>query len=59
MVGPRTIEHFESQLLAADVKLREAVLDRIDQIVPPGVNVNPSDAGWQNPAQEPAGRRRS
>jgi hypothetical protein len=34
------------------------VLDRIDAIVPPGVNLNPADGGWQNPALEPAARRR-
>ena len=59
IIGPRTMEHLGSQLPAADVNLPDAVLDRIDQIVPPGVNVNPSDGGWQNPALEPSGRRRS
>jgi len=34
------------------------VLDRIDAIVPPGLNVNPVDAGWSNPHLEPAARRR-
>ena len=34
------------------------VLDRIDEIVPPGVNVNPADTGWPNPALEPEGLRR-
>jgi hypothetical protein len=38
--------------------LSEEVLDRIDEIVPPGVNLNPADAGWQNPALESAARRR-
>jgi aryl-alcohol dehydrogenase-like predicted oxidoreductase len=58
IIGPRTMEHLESQLGAADVKLDPAILDRIDEIVPPGVNVNPSDGGWQNPDLEPAARRR-
>jgi aryl-alcohol dehydrogenase-like predicted oxidoreductase len=58
IIGPRTLEHLESQLTAADVQLSDEVLDRIDAIVPPGVNVNPIDAGWQNPALEPAARRR-
>jgi aryl-alcohol dehydrogenase-like predicted oxidoreductase len=58
IVGPRTMEHLESQLGAADVTLDPAVLDRIDEIVPPGVNVNPADGGWQNPDLEPAARRR-
>jgi aryl-alcohol dehydrogenase-like predicted oxidoreductase len=58
IIGPRTIEHLESQLPAADVELSEEALDRIDEIVPPGVNVNPADGGWQNPALAPAARRR-
>jgi aryl-alcohol dehydrogenase-like predicted oxidoreductase len=58
IVGPRTMEHLESQLPAAEVDLPADVLDRIDEIVPPGTNVNPADTGWQNPALDPAARRR-
>jgi aryl-alcohol dehydrogenase-like predicted oxidoreductase len=58
IIGPRTIEHLESQLTALDVQLSDDVLDRIDEIVPPGVNVNPTDGGWQNPALEAEARRR-
>ena len=58
IIGPRTMEHLESQLPAADVVLDEALLDRIDEIVPPGTNLNPADGGWSNPALEPAARRR-
>jgi aryl-alcohol dehydrogenase-like predicted oxidoreductase len=58
IIGPRTMEQLESQLPAADVVLDDALLDRIDEIVPPGVNVNPADGGWANPALEPAARRR-
>jgi aryl-alcohol dehydrogenase-like predicted oxidoreductase len=58
IIGPRTMEHLESQLTAADVTLSAELLDRIDEIVPPGVNVNPSDGGWQNPALEAVARRR-
>jgi aryl-alcohol dehydrogenase-like predicted oxidoreductase len=50
IIGPRTMEHLESQLGGADVELSADVLDRIDEIVPPGVNVNPTDIGWENPA---------
>src|SRR3954469_5581229 len=39
IIGPRTMEHLESQLPAADVVLDDAVLDRIDEIVPPGTNI--------------------
>ncbi len=58
IIGPRTMEHLESQLPAAEVQLSDEVLDRIDEIVPPGVNVNPADGGWPNPGLEPAARRR-
>ena len=58
IIGPRTMEHLDSQLSAADVVLSDEVLDRIDEIVPPGVNLNPGDGGWPNPALEPEARRR-
>ena len=58
IIGPRTMEHLESQLTAADVELSDELLDQIDAIVPPGVNVNAADGGWPNPGLEPAARRR-
>jgi aryl-alcohol dehydrogenase-like predicted oxidoreductase len=59
IIGPRTMEHLESQLSAADVRLDADLLDRIDKIVPPGTNINPHDAGYQSPAlTDPARRRR-
>lgn len=58
IIGPRTMEQLESQLPAADVVLDAALLDRIDEIVPPGTNINPADGGWANPALQPAARRR-
>lgn len=58
IIGPRTMEHLESQLTAADVHLSGEVLDRIDEVVVPGVTLNPADNGWVNPALEPSARRR-
>jgi aryl-alcohol dehydrogenase-like predicted oxidoreductase len=58
IIGPRTIEQLESQLSAADVTLDSALLDRIDEIVTPGTTINPTDAGWTNPALAPTARRR-
>ena len=58
IIGPRTMEQLDSQLPAADVVLDEALLDRIDELVPPGININPADGGWANPALQPAARRR-
>jgi len=40
------------------VTLSEEVLDTIDEIVAPGVNVNSADGGWSNSALEPAAPRR-
>jgi aryl-alcohol dehydrogenase-like predicted oxidoreductase len=58
IIGPRTMEHLESQVAAADVVLDEALLDRIDELVPPGTTIDPDDAGFTSPALEPAARRR-
>ena len=58
IIGPRTMEHLESQLTAADVTLSADVLDKIDEIVPPGVNLNPADGGRPAPQLEPAALRR-
>ena len=58
IIGPRTMEQLESQLGAADVVLDSAILDRIDEIVPPGVNLNPGDRGYDTPALADPSRRR-
>ena len=58
IIGPRTMEHLESQMAGADVVLSDDVLDRIDEIVPPGVTLNPVDNGWVNPWLHSALRRR-
>jgi len=50
IIGPRTMEQLETQLGAADLKLTGDILDRIDEIVPPGANVTRSDAGWVPPS---------
>jgi aryl-alcohol dehydrogenase-like predicted oxidoreductase len=59
IIGPRTLQHLESQLGAAKVSLSADVLDRIDEIVPPGTTLNPADAGYRPPSlADPAQRRR-
>ncbi len=59
IIGPRTMEHLESQLGAADVVLTPDVLDRIDEITFPGTNWNPHDAGYHPPSiADPEKRRR-
>jgi aryl-alcohol dehydrogenase-like predicted oxidoreductase len=49
IIGPRTMEHLESQVGAADVALPEDVLDEIDRIVAPGTDFSLSDSGWIPP----------
>jgi aryl-alcohol dehydrogenase-like predicted oxidoreductase len=59
IIGPRTMEHLESHLAAADVVLTTEVLDQIDEIVPPGAVLNPSDRGYVPSAlDDPKLRRR-
>ena len=60
IIGPRTMEQLESQLPAAEIRLSQEVLDKIDEIVPPGITLNPTDDGWTPPAiADPRLRRRS
>jgi aryl-alcohol dehydrogenase-like predicted oxidoreductase len=58
IIGPRTMEHLESQIGAADVTLDAEVLDHIDNIVPPGQNLLADDAGYDPPSITQAWRRR-
>ncbi|MFI6350180.1 aldo/keto reductase [Streptomyces sp. NPDC050560] len=43
IIGPRTHEQLVGLLDGGDVELPVDVLDRIDEVVPPGVDVNPAD----------------
>ncbi|MFD8783189.1 aldo/keto reductase [Kitasatospora sp. NPDC059599] len=59
IIGPRTAEQLESALKAADLVLDDAVLDRVDAIVPPGTDLYRADGVWQPPSlTTPALRRR-
>jgi aryl-alcohol dehydrogenase-like predicted oxidoreductase len=58
IIGPRTMEQLDSQVPAADVVLDAAVLDRIDEIVRPGVNLNPADTSYGEHVLMPSLRRR-
>ena len=58
IIGPRTMEQLESQLAAADVVLSSDILDRIDEIVPPGTNLNAPDRGYDPPSLTDPSRRR-
>jgi aryl-alcohol dehydrogenase-like predicted oxidoreductase len=46
IIGPRTMEHLDGYLAADGIELSADVLDRIDEIVPPGVTVSVADNMW-------------
>jgi aryl-alcohol dehydrogenase-like predicted oxidoreductase len=58
IIGSRTMDQLDGQLPAADVALDPALLDRIDEIVYPGVNLNPADSSYGEQTLQPASRRR-
>ncbi|SFB07060.1 Predicted oxidoreductase [Amycolatopsis marina] len=59
IIGPRTPEHLHSQLAAADTVLSADVLDAIDAIVAPGVDLAPHEKHDTPPALlDPSLRRR-
>jgi aryl-alcohol dehydrogenase-like predicted oxidoreductase len=60
IIGPRTMEHLDAYLAADGIDLPSDLLDRIDQIVPPGVTINVADNMWDigTPALSAAFRRR-
>jgi aryl-alcohol dehydrogenase-like predicted oxidoreductase len=58
IIGPRTMQQLETQLDAPNKELPAELLDRIDEVVPPGSNLDPADRGWTPPALAAANRRR-
>lgn len=58
LVGPRTPEQLESALAAADVRLDADVLDRIDELVEPGLDIDPTDLVVVDDALDVVNRRR-
>ena len=59
IIGPRTESQLDDLLAGVDVTLSDDLLDRIDEIVPPGTDVGALDQAYQPPAlQRPDLRRR-
>jgi aryl-alcohol dehydrogenase-like predicted oxidoreductase len=59
IIGPRTLDHLTSQLAAADTVLTADVLDAIDAIVAPGIDLAPDEKYDTPPALlDPTLRRR-
>jgi aryl-alcohol dehydrogenase-like predicted oxidoreductase len=58
IIGPRTMEQLDDLLAGADVLLPDDVLDKIDEIVPPGTDIGRLDMAYDPPAIQRAALRR-
>ena len=58
LLGPRTTEQLDDLLGGLDVTLSDEILDRIDEIVPPGTDVGTLDQAYLPPALEHKNLRR-
>ena len=47
IIGPRTLDQLNGQLGAAELRLSTETLDAIDELVPPGMTLNPADNGYE------------
>ena len=58
LIGPRTMEQLDDLLAGVDVTLTDDILDRIDEIVPPGTDVGTLDMAYRPPALQRQDLRR-
>jgi aryl-alcohol dehydrogenase-like predicted oxidoreductase len=58
LLGPRTMEQLDNLLAGLDVTLSDEILDRIDEIVPPGTDIGTLDQAYVPPAIERLSLRR-
>ncbi len=58
LAGLRTMSHLDDLLAGLDVVLTDDILDRIDEIVPPGTDVGTLDQAYVPPALQRAALRR-
>ena len=59
IIGPRTMAQLDDVLASVDVTLDDEILDRIDEIVPPGTDVGTLDMAYRPPGlRRPDLRRR-
>lgn len=60
LIGVRTMDHLDDLLTGLDVILTDDILDRIDEIVPPGTDIGVLDQAYRPPAlEDPSLRRRA
>ena len=58
IIGPRRPDQLDGLLAGAEVVLDDAVMDRIDELVPPGTAINTGEPDWRPPALTVAELRR-
>jgi hypothetical protein len=58
IIGPRTMAQLDDLLAGAMVTLEDEVLDRIDEIAPPGTDAGPNDVAYTPPAVSDVNLRR-
>ena len=58
IIGPRTMDHLDDLLAGAKATLTDEILDRIDAIVPPGIDIGTLDMAYNPPAIEQSRLRR-
>jgi aryl-alcohol dehydrogenase-like predicted oxidoreductase len=58
ILGPRTMQQLDDPLAGADVVISDEILDRIDEVVVPGVDTRPMGAVYAPPAVTQANLRR-
>jgi aryl-alcohol dehydrogenase-like predicted oxidoreductase len=58
ILGPRTMQHLDDLLAGAELRLSDDILDQIDQIAPPGVDIGVNEAAYHPPAIVKADLRR-
>ncbi|MEU8173569.1 aldo/keto reductase [Microbispora hainanensis] len=58
IIGPRTMQQLDDLLAGAEVTLDDEILDRIDEIAPPGTDAGPNDTSYTPPAVSAVSLRR-
>jgi aryl-alcohol dehydrogenase-like predicted oxidoreductase len=58
IIGPRTMDQLDDLLAGVEVTLDDEVLDRIDEIAPPGTDAGPNDVAYTPPAVSSVSLRR-
>jgi len=58
IIGPRTMEQFTDSVAAADLVLDRSLLDALDEVVPPGTDINLFDRSALPPELDATYRRR-